>query len=207
MVDVKRKHHPPAEGHRSASAASAGHHRAAKPAGDAPKPDSFATNAVTNSPSGAASGPPKIDISDDAKLKQLQAGSPDDKKLASEIVNARKSYKPLLDAGAKITLTTSAGNGNAPVLTVIPKALQDNPHQQFKRRRTLLGQVRHRRQPRPQLERGDQDGGADERPAADGVRAARATELQRRAPALRPGRVLAELEQRDEPARDPPMMR
>jgi len=132
MVDVKRKHHHAPKVTAPPPPPPPATTDAARPAGDNAKPaDVFATASVNNAPGAAPNAPPKIDISDDAKLKELQNGSPDDKKLASEIVNARKSYKPLLDAGAKITLTTSKGNGDKPVFTVVPKALQDNPHQQF----------------------------------------------------------------------------
>jgi peptidoglycan hydrolase-like protein with peptidoglycan-binding domain len=46
--------------------------------------------------------------------------------LASSIHQAQTSYASLLNQGAKITATTSAGNGNKPVLTVIPPSLANN---------------------------------------------------------------------------------
>src|SRR5207302_1534603 len=72
-----------------------------------------------------------IDISDNAALAKLQAGSPADQELASEITNARASYKPLLDQGAKLSISRSPGNGGKPVITVVPPALQKNPNQKF----------------------------------------------------------------------------
>ncbi|MBL8957587.1 MAG: hypothetical protein JNK82_42830 [Myxococcaceae bacterium] len=50
-----------------------------------------------------------------------------DPALGQAIENAQKSFKSLLDKGAKISVTASAGNGGKPVLTFVPPALVNNP--------------------------------------------------------------------------------
>jgi hypothetical protein len=94
-------------------------------------PDSFGANAVGGVTAGATAAPAKYDIQDDAALAKLQAGSPADQQLAKEITHARQNYTSLLDGGAKIYVSRSPGNGGAPMLTMVPKALQDNPKQPF----------------------------------------------------------------------------
>lgn len=110
----------------------------APPKADPPKADA---NPVANDkfadpvkpPAGAGQTPPqKYDIMDDAALKALKASKkPEDKQTAMEIENARKSYAPLIKGGAKIYINRPVGNSGAPVLTMVPKALVDNPNQKF----------------------------------------------------------------------------
>lgn len=71
------------------------------------------------------------DVTDDAGLARLRAGSADDQQLARTIEQARQSYRSLLDAGARIVVGRSAGNGHMPTVTLIPKALLDRPEQAF----------------------------------------------------------------------------
>jgi len=107
------------------------------PKADPPKADA---NPVANdkfadpvkTPAGAGQTPPqKYDIQDDVALAKLKTGNAQDKQLAMEIQNARQSYAPLLMGGAKIYINRPVGNSGAPVLTMVPKALVDNPNQKF----------------------------------------------------------------------------
>ncbi|MEB3204112.1 MAG: hypothetical protein VKP57_05380 [Candidatus Sericytochromatia bacterium] len=72
-----------------------------------------------------------LDVTDEASLARLRNGSPDDRQLARTIEQARSSYRTLLDAGARIVVGRSAGNGHMPAVTIIPKALLDHPDQAF----------------------------------------------------------------------------
>ncbi|MBL8956708.1 MAG: hypothetical protein JNK82_38395 [Myxococcaceae bacterium] len=59
-----------------------------------------------------------------AELEALRkAGKVD---LAETLEGVQKNYKKLLDAGAKIVVTTSAGNNGRPIVTVVPPALANN---------------------------------------------------------------------------------
>ncbi len=103
---------------------------AAPPPPASPPPAAPVTPADSFS-SGTGASPGRYDVSDDAALEKLKGGSPADQQLASEITNARASYKKLIDQGAKLYVSRSPGNGGQPVITVVPPSLQGNPNQPF----------------------------------------------------------------------------
>lgn len=62
-----------------------------------------------------------LSAADLAALKRAGKGE-----LASVIAQAQQSYRGLLDQGAKLVVTTSAGNGGKPVIAIVPPALARN---------------------------------------------------------------------------------
>jgi hypothetical protein len=72
-----------------------------------------------------------LDVNEEASLARLRSGSPDDRQLAQTIEHARRSYRSLLDAGARIVVGRSTGNGHMPTVTLIPKSLLDRPEQAY----------------------------------------------------------------------------
>jgi hypothetical protein len=101
--------------------------RAARAAKAAPPPqqarplDSFEPVGASGAP--GAPAPYSADVSQvsPAELLALEAGTPQQKRLAITIERARDAYAGLLTGGAKVVVSTPAGNGGEPVLTLVPK--------------------------------------------------------------------------------------
>lgn len=103
-----------------------------RPVADPPPPevktDAPQATAKVQDSFDSSNGPVRVEISkdhkiSDAQLKEIAKKDPD---LARSIKEAQVSYSGLLDKGAKIVATTSAGNGGKPVLTVVPPSLANN---------------------------------------------------------------------------------
>jgi len=71
----------------------------------------------------------RFELTKDRKLSpaEIAALKRRDPALGLAVENAQKSFKAMLDQGAKISVTTSAGNGGKPVVTIIPPALARDP--------------------------------------------------------------------------------
>lgn len=137
MTDIKTKRAP--TGPRGAGAPSP-----PKPGptrGTSPKParppepaDAFDVAPVQGPNRSAPSLPAKVDVTltspDKASLEAMKK-LPGGRDLVNEIDNVRRNYAPLLKGGARICITSSQGNGDAPVLTFVPKSLVDDPKQPF----------------------------------------------------------------------------
>lgn len=69
-----------------------------------------------------ASGQPAYDVAttSDADLAALRRGSATQQRLANTIQSARRSFADHIAAGGRVVVTTSAGNGGQPVLTLVP---------------------------------------------------------------------------------------
>ncbi len=67
----------------------------------------------------------RFEISKDRQFtpQEIAAIKRRDPALGQAVENAQKSFKALLSQGAKISVTTSAGNGGKPVVAIIPPAL------------------------------------------------------------------------------------
>lgn len=93
-----------------------------------PQTDAAQGSAKVQDSFDSGNGPTRVEISkdhpvSDAQLKEIAKKDPD---LARSIKEAQANYSSLLDKGAKIVATASAGNGGKPVLTVVPPSLANN---------------------------------------------------------------------------------
>ncbi len=75
---------------------------------------------------GGKTPPPAIELTKGKTLSKAELGAIKDKDLAETVAGVQQNYKKLLDAGAKIVITTSAGNNGRPIVTVVPPALVNN---------------------------------------------------------------------------------
>ncbi len=92
----------------------------------APRADATAGTAKVQDTFEAAGGPPRFEITKGHTLSEADLQKIPDKDVRQAVRDAQKSYASLLDKGAKLVVTTSAGNGGKPVIAVVPPALANN---------------------------------------------------------------------------------
>ena len=80
-----------------------------------------ATAAATGATVGA-NGQPRYDVTttSDADIAALRRGNATQQRLANTISNAKRSFADHIAAGGRVVVTSSAGNGGQPVLTLVP---------------------------------------------------------------------------------------
>jgi len=72
------------------------------------------------------STPPSVELTKGKTLSKAELAALGNKDLAETVAGVQQNYKKLLDAGAKIVISTSAGNNGKPIVTVVPPALANN---------------------------------------------------------------------------------
>lgn len=77
--------------------------------------------------------PPSVELTKGKTLSKAELAALGNKDLADTVAGVQQNYQKLLDAGAKILITTSAGNNGRPIVTVVPPALANNedPKQKY----------------------------------------------------------------------------